>query len=131
MNNKNTLSYSGLIVLALLFILINMLSGNLLKGSRIDLTENSLYTLSQGTLNIVQSIQEPVTLHYFFSDQASKDIPQLRTYANRVQELLQEYAQLSKGMITLNVIDPVAYSEQEDQATEFGLQGSTLLVPSG
>ena len=127
MNNKNTLSYSGLIVLALLFILINMLSGNLLKGSRIDLTENSLYTLSQGTLNIVQSIQEPVTLHYFFSDQASKDIPQLRTYANRVQELLQEYAQLSKGMITLNVIDPVAYSEQEDQATEFGLQG----VPTG
>ena len=127
MNNKNTLSYSGLIVLTLLFILINMLSGNLLKGSRIDLTENSLYTLSQGTLNIVQSIQEPVTLHYFFSDQASKDIPQLRTYANRVQELLQEYAQLSKGMITLNVIDPVAYSEQEDQATEFGLQG----VPTG
>ena len=75
----------------------------------------------------MQSIQEPVTLHYFFSDQASKDIPQLRTYANRVQELLQEYAQLSKGMITLNVIDPVAYSEQEDQATEFGLQG----VPTG
>lgn len=127
MNNKNTLSYSGLVVLAILFILINMLSGNLLKGSRIDLTENRLYTLSQGTLNIVQSIQEPITLHYFFSDQASKDIPQLRTYANRVQELLQEYAQLSKGKIALNVVDPVAYSEEEDQATEFGLQG----VPTG
>jgi len=127
MNNKNTLSYSGLFVLAILFILINMLSGNLLNGSRIDLTENRLYTLSQGTLNIVQSIQEPITLHYFFSDQASKEIPQLRTYANRVQELLQEYAQLSKGKITLNVVDPVAYSEQEDQATEFGLQG----LPTG
>ena len=127
MHNKTTLSYSGLVVLAFLFVLINMLSGNLLKGSRIDLTENRLYTLSQGTLNIVQTIQEPITLHYFFSDQASKDIPQLRTYAKRVNELLQEYAQLSKGKITLNVIDPVAYSEQEDQATEFGLQG----VPTG
>ncbi len=127
MNNKNTLSYSGLVILALLFVLINMVSGNLLKGTRIDLTENRLYTLSQGTLNIVQNIQEPITLHYFFSDQASKDIPQLRTYANRVNELLQEYAQLSKGKITLNVIDPVAYSEQEDQATELGLQG----VPTG
>ena len=90
MHNKTTLSYSGLVVLAFLFVLINMLSGNLLKGSRIDLTENRLYTLSQGTLNIVQTIQEPITLHYFFSDQASKDIPQLRTYAKRVNELLQE-----------------------------------------
>ena len=92
MNSKKTLSYSGLIILALLFVLVNMLSAKLLKGSRIDLTENHLYTLSQGTLNIVQNIQEPITLHYFFSDQASKDIPQLRTYANRVNELLAEYA---------------------------------------
>ena len=104
-----------------------MISGNLFKSSRIDLTEDKLYTLSEGTLNILDSIQEPVTLHYFFSDQASQEIPQLRTYANRVRELLQEYAQLSNGKIALHVIDPIPYSEEEDQAAEFGLQG----VPTG
>lgn len=122
-----TISYTGLLILAILFVLVNMVSGNLFKSSRIDLTEDKLYTLSNGTLNILGDIQEPITLHYFFSDQATKDIPQLRTYATRVRELLQEYAQLSKGKITLNVVDPVAYSEEEDQAAEFGLQG----VPAG
>lgn len=122
-----TVSYVGLAILAVLFVLLNMLSSNLFQGSRIDLTENSLYTLSPGTLNIIENIDEPITLHYFFSDQASENIPQLRTYANRVRELLGEYAQLSKGKITLNIIDPVAYSEEEDQAAEFGLQG----VPVG
>ncbi len=122
-----SISYSGLIILAILFVLVNMISGNLFKSSRIDLTENSLYTLSDGTLNILKSIEEPVTLHYFFSDQASEKIPQLRTYATRVRELLQEYAQLSNGKITLNIVDPVPYSEEEDQAAEFGLQA----VPTG
>ncbi len=124
---SKTISYSGLVILAILFVLVNMVSGNLFKSSRMDLTEDKLYTLSSGTLNILKSIQEPITLHYFFSDQASQEIPQLRTYANRVRELLQEYAQLSNGKITLHVIDPVAYSEEEDQAAEFGLQG----VPTG
>ncbi|MEM8844507.1 MAG: Gldg family protein [Pseudomonadota bacterium] len=124
---SKTISYSGLLILAILFVVVNMVSGNLFKGMRIDLTQNQLYTLSDGTLNIVESIQEPITFNYFFSDQASKDIPQIRTYANRVRELLQEYAQLSKGRITLHVIDPVAYSEEEDKANEYGLQG----VPIG
>ena len=124
---SKTVSYVGLIILAILFVLLNMLSTNLFQGARIDLTENNLYTLSSGTLNIVAAIEEPITLHYFFSDQASENIPQLRTYANRVRELLQEYAQLSKGKITLNITDPVPYSEEEDQAAEFGLQG----VPVG
>ncbi len=124
---SKTISYSGLLILAILFVLVNMVSGNLFKSSRIDLTEDKLYTLSSGTLNILKDIQEPVTLHYFFSDQASQEIPQLRIYANRVRELLQEYAQLSNGKITLHVIDPISYSEEEDQAAEFGLQG----VPTG
>ena len=124
---SKSVTYFGLLILAVLFVLVNMVSGNLFQGSRLDLTENSFYTLSDGTLNIVKGIEEPITLHYFFSDRASENIPQLRSYANRVRELLQEYAQLSKGNITLNIIDPVAYSEEEDQAAEFGLQG----VPAG
>lgn len=121
--NAKTIGYTGLALLAVLFVVVNMVGNNLFQGTRIDLTENQLYTLSPGTLNIVSNIQEPITLYYFFSDQATENVPQLRTYATRVRELLSEYAQLSKGKITLKTIDPIPYSEEEDQATEFGLQG--------
>ena len=54
---SKTISYSGLFILAALFVVINMVSTNLFNGMRIDLTQNKLYTLSEGTLNIVDSIQ--------------------------------------------------------------------------
>jgi ABC-type uncharacterized transport system involved in gliding motility auxiliary subunit len=61
-------------------------------------------------------------MNLFYSDKASEDVPQLRTYAARVKELLKEYAQLSNGNIVLNIIDPLPYSEEEDQASVAGLQ---------
>ncbi len=112
----------GLLLLALLFLVVNMLSSTLLTNARIDLTENELYTLTDGTRNIIKKIEEPVTMYLFYSDKASEDVPQLRTYATRVKELLQEYEQLSNGNIVLNIIDPLPFSEEEDQAGSFGLQ---------
>ena len=112
----------GLIVLAILFLLINMVSNNLFTSSRIDLTQNKLYTLTEGTRNIVNNIEEPITVYLFYSDKASEDVPQLRTYAARVTELLKEYEQLSNGNVVLNIVDPVPFSEEEDQAASFGLQ---------
>jgi ABC-type uncharacterized transport system involved in gliding motility auxiliary subunit len=61
-------------------------------------------------------------MYLFYSDKASEDVPQLRTYATRVKELLQEYEQLSNGNIVLNIVDPLPFSEEEDQAGSFGLQ---------
>ncbi len=122
--NKKTKSFTviGLLVLAVLFLVVNMLSSTLFTNARIDLTENELYTLTDGTRNIIKSIKEPVTMYLFYSDKASEDVPQLRTYATRVKELLSEYEQLSNGNIVLNIIDPVPFSEEEDQAGSFGLQ---------
>ena len=124
---KTSITIIGLIVLAILFLVVNMASSKLFTAMRADLTENELYTLTDGTRNIVSKIEEPITFYLFYSDKASEGVPQLRTYAERVKELLQEYAQLSNGNIMLNVVDPVPYSEEEDQAAAFGLQG----VPIG
>ena len=127
MNNKRIHIISALVLLAALFILVNMLAGNLFRSSRIDLTESKLYTLSEGTRNIITQIEEPITMHFFFSDQATEDVTFLRAYAVRVRELLQEYEELSEGKIKLNITDPIPYSEEEDRATELGLQA----VPIG
>jgi ABC-type uncharacterized transport system involved in gliding motility auxiliary subunit len=113
-------------VLALLFIALTVLSGLLLRGARLDLTENRLYTLSSGTLNIVRTLPEPVTLTLFYSAEAAADLPQLRTYAARVRELLEELASRSGGKLRLDVVDPQPFSEEEDRASELGVRSVPL-----
>jgi ABC-type uncharacterized transport system involved in gliding motility auxiliary subunit len=89
---------------------------------RLDLTEDNLYTVSAGTKNILASIEEPINLYYFFSEDVSKNVPVVRTYATRIQELLEEYVLAADGKLILHTIDPAPFSEAEDRATQFGLQ---------
>jgi ABC-type uncharacterized transport system involved in gliding motility auxiliary subunit len=124
---SKTYSYGSLLLLLLIFSALVMLSGNLLTGMRLDLTQNNLYTLSEGTLNILDELEEPVNLYLFFSEEASSDLPQIRSYAKRVRELLDEFANHGNGMLNVQFIDPKPFSEEEDQAASFGLQA----VPVG
>lgn len=111
-----------LVLMALIFVSVLVISGQVLRGARIDLTENRIYTVSEGTRRIVSSLEEPVSLYLFFSESAAADYPALRTYALRVRELLQEIAARSQGKVRLEVIDPLPFSEAEDRATAFGLE---------
>lgn len=119
-------SGTGLLVLLLAFVAFNMASNTLLPGARLDLTEQKLYTISEGTREILTGLEEPITLYFFFSDSASKDMVILRNYARRVEELLQEYDRVAGGKIDLQIIDPQPFSEAEDRAAEFGLQAIPL-----
>ena len=112
----------SLFSLAAVFVLLVLLSNTFLKGMRLDLTENGLYSVSAGTEEILAAIDQPLTLRFFFSDQATRKIPGTRIYANRVREMLEEYVQRSAGMIELQIIDPLPYSEEEDLAANYGLQ---------
>jgi gliding motility-associatede transport system auxiliary component len=124
---KQTMGASALVVLAVLFLALTMTANVALRGMQVDLTDNGLYTISQGTKNILSKIDEPIHLYFYFSSQAAADQPSLRAYAQRVQELLEEFVLRSNGKLSLQVIDPVAFSEEEDDAARFGLQG----VPVG
>ncbi|HEX4481604.1 MAG TPA: Gldg family protein [Rudaea sp.] len=121
MKNRKLLTGGALAVLAVLLVAVLLISNVLFRGARIDLTQGHLYTLSQGTKNILARIDEPIHLYYFYSDKGSEDLPQVRTYATRVRELLEEMAGRSNGKIQLEVIDPLPFSEDEDRATAFGL----------
>jgi len=121
------LGLSNLLVLALAFMALVAIGTVGLRGWRVDLTENALYTLSPGTLRIIEKIDEPIHLYFYFSDQAARDLPQLRIYAQRVRELLEEMASRSHGKLRLQVIDPLPFSEAEDRAGSYGLQA----VPVG
>lgn len=124
---QRALAGSNLLILALVFVALVAISGIALRGMRLDLTENRLYTLSDGTVHIIDKIDEPIHLYLFFSKQAARDMPTLQTYAQRVRELLEEMAARSNGTLVLEVIDPQPFSEAEDRAGAFGLQS----VPVG
>lgn len=114
---------SSLAVVAAAFVLFMAFNSFVTEGARVDLTENGLYTLTEGTRKILDGIDEPVTLHFFFSEKISEDLTSLRAYANRVRAMLEEYERAAGGKLKLNVIDPEPFSENEDLAAEFGLQG--------
>lgn len=125
MFNRRSATVGTLVLLGVVLVAVLLISNMLLRGARLDLTENRLYTLSEGTRQIVGNLDEPISLYYFFSDQVSASIPQgqqLRGYANRVRELLEEMAAKSGGKIQLRVIDPLPFSEEEDRANSLGLQ---------
>ena len=118
----------GLILLAVLFLGVVMLSNVGLRGMRLDLTQNRLYTLSSGTQQVVRDLKEPVNLYFYFSrDIASKQSPLILPYAARVREFLEEVAARAGGKIRLHVVDPQPFSDDEDRAAEFGLQA----LPAG
>ncbi len=127
MQKKFIYSLGSLVLLLILFVAVNMLSANLLRGMRIDLTQNGLYTLSDGSRNILRELQEPVNLYLFFSSEASRGLPQIRSYARRVDEMLEEFENQAAGKLIVHRVDPEPFSEDEDQAAAFGLQA----VPVG
>jgi ABC-type uncharacterized transport system involved in gliding motility auxiliary subunit len=121
MNTNFLFSRIGLLAISL-GLVISVLVISSLPSVRIDLTEDDLYSLSPGTKNIVSNLQGPLEIMFFYSESATEDNPQIRTYANRVQELLREIVIASNNRLSLSVIDPQPFSEEEDLATQFGIQ---------
>ena len=126
---KRLFSKAGLLVLALVTLLLTISVNQLFKGARIDLTQDRLYTLSEGTHNLLKNLEGKATLQFFYSEGQTKELPFLRNYARRVNELLDEYVLASNGKLKLEVIDPEPFSESEDKAAEYGLQAVPLGGP--
>jgi len=125
-SHKKTYDWAALAVLAIVFVALTIVAGFLLRGMRLDLTQNKLYSIAPGTQRILASVDEPIHLYYFFSQDATSSVPSIRAYAQRVRELLEEMSQRSKGKIKLTVIDPQPFSEDEDRAAELGLTAVPL-----
>ncbi len=125
MLKKSTLGAGGLALVGLAFIGL-MLLANLFLRAQVDLTHDDLYTISEGTERIVRAPKEPVNLYFFFSEKSATPIPPLRNHGVRVRELLEALVARSNGKLTLKVVDPEPFSEEEDRATEFGINAMPL-----
>jgi hypothetical protein len=120
-------SLAAFALLAVAFVAVNVLAGVL--PARLDVTEEGIYTLSEGSRRIVAGLEEPVTLKYFFTA-GEDDIPvTLKTYATKVRELLRQFVSGSGGKVRLEVIDPRPDTDEEEWATRYGLSAGQL--PTG
>ena len=108
---------------AVVFVCVNIVSAQMLRNARLDLTEQHLYSLSQGTRTLLAELKEPVRFRLFMSSGLTKQAPQLAAFAARVRSLLDSYVAAAKGNIILEVIDPRPFSEEEDRAVAFGIDG--------
>ncbi len=117
-------SGTGLVFGIILFIASVVLVNSVFTNWRVDLTENKLFTLSQGTINILENLEEPISLKFYFSQNELTGFnPGMLQYGVRVRDLLEEYAAKSNGNLTLTITDPEPFSEEEDEAVGYGLQG--------
>jgi ABC-type uncharacterized transport system involved in gliding motility auxiliary subunit len=118
---RSTLGGGTLLALALLFAGITLLAGYALRSWRIDLTQNRLYTTAPGTDRILKGLREPINLYLFYSAGTGSKYPQVAAYANRVRDLLGEFAARADGRIHLHFVDPQPFSADEDRAAELGV----------
>jgi ABC-type uncharacterized transport system involved in gliding motility auxiliary subunit len=117
-------SVVGVIAVLIIIVAINLLGG--FFKFRSDLTENKLYTLSSGTKKILDKLDTSVVVRFYFSkDNASVPVP-LRTYAQEVQDLLDEYQQYSHGKVKVIKLDPKPDSDAEDSANLDGIEGQAV-----
>ena len=113
----------ALVLLAVLFLTGVTLSDRLLRHARLDLTEEGAFTLAEDSRRVAGSIDEPIVLRFYFSSRIAREIPQVGVYARHVRDLLEEFAAISDGKIELQVFDPEPFTDAEDRADSFGLQG--------
>jgi ABC-type uncharacterized transport system involved in gliding motility auxiliary subunit len=64
---------------------------------RLDLTEHRLYTISRRHPQHPRQLDEPVNLYFFFSWRGTEGVPYLRSYGQRVRELLEEFSRAGPG----------------------------------
>ena len=125
--SRRAIAGTALVCIALMLISANVIAARF-SAWRLDLTGEHLYTLSPGTLRTLTRVEEPITLRFYYSTRLADEVPSYGVYAQRVRELLDQYVAAARGKIRLEVYNPLAFSDAEDRAVAFGLQGVPLDV---
>lgn len=122
MKNKKSIA-SQLILIVVALVLINVLSEKFFV--RLDFTEDKIYTLSDATKDILENLQEPVTVTAYFTRGSQPEIEKTR---NDFKDLLIEYANVSDGMVNYEFVNPNEDQEVEQEAMQAGIQPLVLNV---
>ncbi|MFH1604101.1 MAG: GldG family protein [Pseudomonadota bacterium] len=126
MKKYEAIVYSAVGIAALFLVLIafNYLVSPL--ALRADLTQGKLYTLSDATRNILQKLDTPVKLRLYYSKGDNAVPVQLRSFAQRVEDLVNEFKAVADGKLVVERYNPKPDSDEEDAAQLDGIEPQTL-----
>ncbi|MGQ0672668.1 MAG: GldG family protein [Hyphomicrobium sp.] len=124
--SRQTLAWGGLALAAVILLSLNLATSLTLKNWRADLTEDGLFTISDGTKVVLKTIDEPIIARLYFSKKLGEVNPPSRRYFNRVRTLLERYRDLAGGKLQLEISDPEPFSDSEERAVAAGLRGLRL-----
>lgn len=124
--DKAKLSIVACVLAVITFLGVNIFANSTFRGLDIDLTEERLFTLSEGTRQVLQEIDEPIIVRLFVTKRLAEQHPGHANYADRIRELLERYVDISDGLVQLELYNPEAFTDEEDLATAYGLQGVPL-----
>ena len=124
--DRSGVAVTAIVLAVVLFLSLNLFAILAWNGVRSDVTEGKLYTLTESTREVLAELNEPIRLRLYQSEALLAAAPQLNVYADRVNELLRTYAELSDGMVRVEVVNPVPFSPEEDSAIQFQLRGFQL-----
>jgi len=115
----------GLAALFLILVAANFLVARV--PARVDLTDGRLYTLSDGTRRILRNLESPVRVKLYMSQGEAVPVP-LRSFAQRVEDLVREFKAAAGDKIILERLDPKPDSEIEDTAQLEGIEPQQLMT---
>lgn len=121
--SREVLWYSagGIIALFLILVAANFIVSAF--NARMDLTEGNVYTLSPGTKEILSRLEAPVRIRFYYT-QGSNAVPVgLKTYAQRVEDLLSEFEAAGDGKVIVERYNPEPDSDAEESAELDGVEG--------
>ena len=97
------------LVLVIAFSAISICQ-NIGKSWKLDITDQELYTLSDGTKGILSKLNQPIRARLFYAKTAALKGPDqikfFNNYYEFVKALLEEYVTVSNGMVELEIVDP-------------------------
>ena len=124
---KNVLtSWVGLALLLVVLGLAVALAKSF--GLRADLTQQKLYSLSQGSRELLEKLPQDadIALKFYYSRSSDKMPAFMKTYADQVDYLLKSYASRSNGRVRVERFDPQPDSEAEEWAQRYGIEGQSV-----
>ena len=119
-----TLAIFGVCILLIILIFANILVAR--SNLRWDITEEKIFSLSEGSQKILSNLNEPINIKFFYSGSNKKMPIAIKLYASRVKDFLSEYKYSSNGMITVDEIDPSPDSNEEELAQRYDIEALSI-----
>lgn len=124
--NRRALAWGGILLAAVTLLSVNLIASTALRNAKFDLTEERLFTISDGTRKALRAIDEPIDVRVYFSKKLGELAPTYGKSFERVRTMLDRYRDISRGKLRVTYLDPEPFSDAEERAVAAGLKGVRL-----